>query len=1050
MSDKMVINTISKTYFIIISFILFLFITSVSLVLLLQKGVHLQELSFSNVNLKQLYIKWDKKLDLSIKELYIYQTSQNQTTKFNIGELQKDLRRLSYVSKLFNSITIEKIYNKDFKANFHYKENSKGFLHLKTQDITLDASLSLQSDYLVVEVEKLKDTQRHIDLHANLLIDLKATKLFTRVDTHINEDANLTLYGEVNVDGVAFKIKSHDDIKDLKYLIQMASLPSEIKFWTQDAIDLESLTLEELSGKIEFNKLEEAYKNIYVKAKANSLTYTYNTKLDGIHTTHTDVLYKKGVLYLYPRDSYSYSSHLGESWLKIDFTQPQEILTLHLLFDGMLDEGMLEVLKAYKINLPFYQHSGSMKTDLTLTVNLISIDVDAHGTFYTQKANFDYLKLNIDVSDTSIELNNYDVKIPRMRAKYKDVAVADVNASYDTKAGNGVINFSFDSISLGDVRLENHSQKLKASYNITPLKDSIDVSSSYWNINNKYKASVEALSMPFDLKSLSLGIPATFVSIDGIAKAFVEGSLSVDSLKTALKVDVLSLDYNGVSFSQSNTPIEILYDQNITLYAPDTLHFSVSGTDYAIEKPKIKITQQEAVLKTTKLSMGKYITTKIYAKHNFNKDNTHVSLSNFIITDYKQQQRLYSNNKILLSISNKDEKIVVKSKELGAEFTSTKDGWSLHANSLSLLANNSALLSSLHINSGELKIHKSDGDKYVHLDANIRYPYKILTKYGVPTEEYEVSATLEGANTLLEINKNTTVNIGEKILIENKASGINVHEIIRALQDLKKESIFSENNQSVEVSFEAKDSYLYLSKDRKVVADSISLQYINDILTAQLYHKNGEAGMRLEGEKFHVYGKNFSDVFMEELFSLSRFKGGLLDFSFDGTLDEYAGIFYIKDSIIMDYKLLNNVLAFINTVPSLVTFSLPGYSSNGLLAKEAYLNFKAKDTVFNLSDIYLESKELTILGNGKADTKEDLIDVTLNLKTDLGSDASKIPLVGYILFDEESVSTSLKITGKLSNPSVDSQIAKDMVVAPLNIIKRTLTLPYNLITQPNK
>jgi len=85
------------------------------------------------------------------------------------------------------------------------------------------------------------------------------------------------------------------------------------------------------------------------------------------------------------------------------------------------------------------------------------------------------------------------------------------------------------------------------------------------------------------------------------------------------------------------------------------------------------------------------------------------------------------------------------------------------------------------------------------------------------------------------------------------------------------------------------------------------------------------------------------------------------------------------------------------------------------------------------------------LGKGTANIKQNKINLLLNLKTDLASDVSKIPLVGYLIFDGKSLSTTLKVTGKLNNPKIQTQLAKDIVVAPLNIIKRTLTLPYRLI-----
>ncbi|MCD6173515.1 MAG: AsmA-like C-terminal domain-containing protein, partial [Sulfurimonas sp.] len=188
----------------------------------------------------------------------------------------------------------------------------------------------------------------------------------------------------------------------------------------------------------------------------------------------------------------------------------------------------------------------------------------------------------------------------------------------------------------------------------------------------------------------------------------------------------------------------------------------------------------------------------------------------------------------------------------------------------------------------------------------------------------------------------------------------------------------------------------------------------------------------------------FNDKFMEKLFLLSDFKGGTFEFDMNGTIKNYDGIFTVKNTIVLDYKILNNILAFVNTVPSLLTFSIPGYHKKGLKVNTAYMKFKSKNNILNISDIYLDSKEIDIFGKGKANFIEDTLDLELSLKSDLGSKISKIPLVGYLLMGEDSISTTLSITGKLSDPDIKSLIAKDIAVVPLNILKRTITLPYKL------
>ena len=46
--------------------------------------------------------------------------------------------------------------------------------------------------------------------------------------------------------------------------------------------------------------------------------------------------------------------------------------------------------------------------------------------------------------------------------------------------------------------------------------------------------------------------------------------------------------------------------------------------------------------------------------------------------------------------------------------------------------------------------------------------------------------------------------------------------------------------------------------------------------------------------------------------------------------------------------------------------------------------------------------------------------------------------------------TSLKIEGKLDDPDVNTQVARDIVTAPFNILKRTLLLPMELFSTKDK
>jgi len=510
-----------------------------------------------------------------------------------------------------------------------------------------------------------------------------------------------------------------------------------------------------------------------------------------------------------------------------------------------------------------------------------------------------------------------------------------------------------------------------------------------------------------------------------------------------LLADILQFNYSNIKLMQSNAQIKIHYKEKTSLSLKEKIRLNIANTDLEISNALVEIKNQTISLKHTDINIADTLYSSISAKYNLHDQSSILRAKKIKIVDKKTKKILYKKSRLVFDIDNNKDTLNVSSKEIDTTFTLSKKRWRLDLNSLRSITRNSSYLKSFALTDGSFSIYKNFDEKSIKFQGSIDYKYKILSQNKKPLSRYEIKGKINKKKTYFTINNNlVSVKITDKIDIKIKKAGINISPLLNLIELLSKQNLQSKKRA---LSIFATDSYLQTESENIILSDKISLQQLNDITTAQLNYKQGSAGFKLENNNFHLYGKNFNDEFMDKLFRLSRFKGGTLDFSLQGTLDKYNGVFYVNKSTIIDYKLLNNVLAFINTVPSLVTFSLPSYSKEGLYVDSAYMRFSAKDGKFDISDFYLDAKEIDILAKGVADIKKNTIDVTLNLKTDLGSSASKIPIVGYILFDKDSISTTMSITGKLTDPTVSSKLAKDIAVAPLNIIKRTLLYPYKLL-----
>ncbi len=1043
MNDNIIINIISRTYFNIVGFFIFIFIIVSTLFIFLQNGLYLKEFSVSNIHIKQLYIKWNEKLDISVSEVTIEQNNDSPTIPLDTSKINQYFTSFSIVKEWFRSLYMKKIVYGDIEGSFSYKIGESGILKVKSPTFTLNTTLDLSPQSMRLTVNSFKVAKHHINANGVLYFDTLSHILYSNLHTKLSDVADFTIYTMFGKEKVYYKLKSNKNIEDLEYLINLADIPKEVRYWAYDAIGMSYATLGDIRGYVKYNDIKNAYKHVHITATLHDATYTYNKDLDAIHTKTIELEFKNGLFYIHPKEAYSYGMYLDKSWVLIDFTAKKEVqLTLSLLFDAELNTSILKILNTYHIKVPFLQKRGKVATDLKINVGLQSISVGANGTFYTKNSNFDYLGLNIDVADATIFLDNYNVFIKNMHASYQDIANATVNATYDAKSATGKIDFQLDNPSFFGISRKNSTKPLHLTYNIVPKQDSITVEASQW-IYKGHTISFDRVELPFDLTSLNVTIPATLITLENIGDAFISGTVNIKTFLSDIDIDVLNFKYNGFETLQSNTPLHLHYKKRLKITSDNSIHLNFNGSKYKLDKFFLVIDKEHLYLKHTLLNIGKYLQTKIYAKLNTQTNTAHISLNNFILKDPDSDTLLYKKDRILLSLEIIDKKIKIFSKELAAIFVSQETGWRLKFNAIKHISKNSQFLKKLCITDGEFTLFKNKDDKYTRFKAKLTYPYKILLKDKEPTDQYSVKGKLYKKKVYVTINNQLHFTIKDNIQLTLKNTPINISAIVDAMADFTKKE--STSSKILNMSVEAQNSYLYVSKKRKILYDTLNLQYLNKILTAKLHYKQGESILKLEGDTFYLYGKNFNDTFMSKLISISRFSKGTLEFSINGTVDEYIGSILVKDTTMRDHVILNNVFAFIDTVPSLISFRVPGYNTKGLYAKQAIIHFKSKKKFFTISDIYLDSKEVKILGKGTMDLNKKIIDIKLNLKSDLGSILSKVPLLGYVILGEDSISTTLKINGDLKNPKVKSLIVEDIVIAPINILKRTLSLPFKLI-----
>ena len=1048
MNDKTIINIISKIHFIFISALSFIFLTSSILFIILQNGLYLESISLPNIKAKKLYIKWNEKINLLVEDVNISKKNSSVENKVNYAQINNLIKSFTLFDNCFEQISIKKINYNDIQASLRYTEAEKGFLKASSPDFIFNSSIYVQDGFFTFHIDKYHHYTKDIKINGDLILNNRnLVKLTSSIKVNIHNDIEFDLYSIANDEKLFYKINSLKGIKDIKHTIDLFNFDKRLKYWVYDAIDMSSLYINKVTGYFEYEKMDEAIKNLHIKAVAKDFNYTYHKKIDSIYTKYTNFEFKNGVLYIRPKDTYTYGIGLDDSWLKIDFVKKQEILTLHLLFDGTLNDDMLHVLNTYKIKLPFKQTKGKLDTKLKLVINLQTIDVDAVGKFTTKEAQINYLGLNIDVYDTEVDLNNFDVKVKDMLAKYKDIATADVDLDFNAKDSQGTMDFKFKKITLIDQDISLDQNKLNVSYLISKKQDYINIDKSNWKfLDEKFK--INALKVPFNLKKLTAEIPLVKLEADKSAYAQIQGRAILKPLNIDLGISLKHLNLNGLALDQKSADFKLKVNEKLELFTNDEIKFKYDDIQLRADNFWLNIINNRLTLNNLFIDIDNKLNSKFSVLYNLDEEKGFVNLHKINVSNNKIGEIFQHNINSKIDIDKKDNQITLHSDKFNIDYLLFDHGWKLSLYSLDNIYEYSNILQKYKLKDGELTFYKQHSEQAIKFSANINYPYKILVTNDIPLNEYTINGEFgKDDKVSLKINNTVDINIDKNIKINADNVGINIDETLKLLE----EHSGTNKDSKINLNLYAKDCFIFFTKGRHAISDNINLQYNNNTLKAQLSHEKGMAWFELkENNKFRLYGNNFGDKFMQNIFASSEFKGGSLEFSMHGHTQNYSGIIYMQDTTVYDYRLLNNVLAFVNTIPSLVTFSLPGYNKNGLHIDNAYMSFKAKDSLYKINNMSMKSKEINIIGKGDVSIKDNSINLDLNLKTDLGSAVSKIPLVGYILLDKDTISASLKVKGKLNDPKVSTTIVKDMAVAPLNIIKRTFLLPYNLITGKNK
>jgi len=511
-------------------------------------------------------------------------------------------------------------------------------------------------------------------------------------------------------------------------------------------------------------------------------------------------------------------------------------------------------------------------------------------------------------------------------------------------------------------------------------------------------------------------------------------------IKKFLEVDIPLTQLGGQNLIFS----KILFDKNISTFTnikTKVSIFKLFDFDLFIKKGEVNITDENLTFNSKAslyLDKNLPINYKGDGKIDFKKENLtmdgifNLNIKNVItLKDFKD--RLYADfNKNTLNTQNSNifidfnkQQLIINSLKNIISFTTFKD----------FIKDGIVLISFKD---------KIDIINYVLFKKSIFYKHSKLPISSKTPLINKMFFLLKNENNVTNIyNKYTNITIN-KSLINAKINSIDIN-----LQPL--ESLFfkaNPNNKNLTINLKTNNSNL-IYKTHKFLSKKATFYYANNNLKFNSTYNHSSLIGYTKNNYLLVEGRNFSmEEFRAFLPTFNFFDDIKLDFVMVKSPDEFfSGKIYINYGVVKELKLLNNIIAFINTIPSLITFSSFGFSSKGYKIKDGYIDYLFYKNIFYIKKATIKGNNLDFEAKGYIDINKNYIflKVTANMKIKL----KKIPIIGkgvsYLLFGEDgSISAKMVVKGDLNNPKVKKDLGKEILQTPFNLFKRVITLPFHL------
>ncbi|WP_169763985.1 AsmA-like C-terminal domain-containing protein [Campylobacter mucosalis] len=384
---------------------------------------------------------------------------------------------------------------------------------------------------------------------------------------------------------------------------------------------------------------------------------------------------------------------------------------------------------------------------------------------------------------------------------------------------------------------------------------------------------------------------------------------------------------------------------------------------------------------------------------------------------------------------------------LALENLDTKLKFSTHKNSIKLsnsqnIIKHSKLLEKIGIS--EFKTIDINTENFTHFDVDalgvkfdLPFYKKDLSKYEnddfkILINKQDIKGETSSGHLSFEVKNSKDVGI--------KIDGVDL------FAKTDENSSFTSSLDDISLILQAKNSNIILNDlNRTLELKEYQLTAKKDFLKLGSNAYGGRVNLSKINGTTTLEARDIDGKFANELFKINSFEGGKFKLKVVGSSKFYKGEVRFYDTYFKDYVFYQQLLTFLNSIPSLISFKTPDFNQKGFSAKSGKVMFEKNGDILNFLAIDIKGSSADIIGAGEINLKDK--NINIDLQIEILKDASfiidKIPIINQILLGKErKLSTLIKLRGTTDKPKYSSQVLKDTLLAPFKMIRNMLEVPF--------